>query len=60
MTGRERLDGRQLVDSVRRWAGELGFSQIGVAGIDLTAAEDGLREWLAAGFHGSMGYMARH
>lgn len=60
MTGRERLDGRQLVDSVRRWAGELGFSQIGVAGIDLAAAEDGLREWLSAGFHGSMGYMARH
>jgi epoxyqueuosine reductase len=60
MTGRERLDGRQLVEGVRRWAGELGFSQIGVTGIDLAEAEDGLREWLAAGFHGSMHYMARH
>ena len=42
------------------WARELGFSQIGVAGVDLGDAEDGLRAWLAAGFHGSMGYMAAH
>ena len=40
------------------WAGELGFSQIGVADVDLSAAEPGLLAWLAAGFHGSMGYMA--
>ncbi|WP_295538174.1 tRNA epoxyqueuosine(34) reductase QueG [uncultured Pseudacidovorax sp.] len=45
---------------MRAWAGELGFSQIGVAGIDLSAAEPGLREWLAQGFHGEMGYMAAH
>ncbi len=42
------------------WAHELGFSQIGVAEVDLGAAEDGLRAWLEAGFHGSMGYMAAH
>ncbi len=42
------------------WAQELGFSQIGVADIDLSHAEQGLRDWLAAGFHGEMGYMARH
>jgi epoxyqueuosine reductase len=36
------------------------LSQIGVAGIDLASAEPGLRDWLAAGFHGGMGYMARH
>jgi len=42
------------------WALELGFSQIGVAGVDLGAAEDGLRAWLEAGFAGSMGYMAAH
>ncbi|MBX3635338.1 MAG: tRNA epoxyqueuosine(34) reductase QueG [Rubrivivax sp.] len=39
---------------------ELGFSQIGVAGIDLASAEKGLADWLAAGFHGTMGYMAAH
>ena len=43
------------------WARELGFSQIGVAEVDLGGdAEDGLRAWLEAGFHGSMGYMAGH
>lgn len=42
------------------WALELGFSQIGVADADLGDAELGLRAWLEAGFHGSMGYMAAH
>ncbi|MGY8903516.1 MAG: tRNA epoxyqueuosine(34) reductase QueG [Burkholderiales bacterium] len=41
-------------------AHELGFSQIGVAGVDLSAAEPGLRAWLAQGFHGDMAYMAAH
>ena len=45
---------------MRLWASSLGFSQIGVAGVDLSAAEPGLAAWLAAGFHGSMGYMALH
>jgi epoxyqueuosine reductase len=42
------------------WARELGFASAGVAGIDLSTAEPGLRQWLAAGFHGEMDYMARH
>ncbi|RRD58469.1 tRNA epoxyqueuosine(34) reductase QueG [Comamonadaceae bacterium OH2545_COT-014] len=45
---------------MRAWAKELGFSQIGVAGVDLSSAEPGLMRWLAAGFHGSMDYMAAH
>ncbi|WP_091567824.1 tRNA epoxyqueuosine(34) reductase QueG [Oryzisolibacter propanilivorax] len=50
----------QLVPQVRRWARELGFSQIGVAGVDLSSAEAGLMQWLAQGFHGEMHYMAAH
>ena len=42
------------------WARELGFSQIGVAGIDLSSAEPGLRQWLDNGFHGEMDYFAAH
>jgi epoxyqueuosine reductase len=52
--------GVDLVRRLRGWALELGFSQIGVAEVDLGDAEAGLRAWLAAGFHGSMGYMAAH
>ncbi|WP_374665415.1 tRNA epoxyqueuosine(34) reductase QueG [Ramlibacter sp.] len=54
------MDGPSLLARARAWAAELGFSQIGVAGVDLSAAEQGLADWLAAGFHGSMDYMARH
>ncbi len=42
------------------WGAELGFSQIGVAAVDLSEAEPGLLAWLEAGFHGSMDYMQRH
>ncbi len=45
---------------LREWARALGFSQIGIADIDLAAEEPGLQAWLDAGFHGSMAYMARH
>jgi epoxyqueuosine reductase len=52
--------GTQLVTQIRAWAQALGFSQIGVAGIDLSSAEPGLRAWLDNGFHGEMDYMAAH
>jgi epoxyqueuosine reductase len=54
------FDGNQLVSQIRAWARELGFSQIGVAGVDLSSAEPGLQEWLSHGFHGDMDYMERH
>lgn len=50
----------QFVSRLQAWGQELGFSQIGVAGVDLSDAEIGLRDWLAAGFHGRMDYMAAH
>ena len=48
------------MQALRGWAHGLGFSQIGVADVNLHDAEAGLLAWLAAGFHGEMGYMARH
>jgi epoxyqueuosine reductase len=45
---------------IQTWAQELGFSQIGVAGVDLISAEPGLMAWLQQGFHGDMAYMAHH
>ena len=58
--GGVKFNGHQFILEVQRWAGELGFSQIGVAGVDLSAAEPGLSAWLAAGFHGDMHYMQAH
>ena len=49
-----------LWPQVQAWAAELGFSQIGVADVDLQAAEPGMLAWLAAGFHGDMAYMSAH
>jgi epoxyqueuosine reductase len=54
------IDADALLAQVREWAAALGFSQIGVADIDLAAAEPGLLAWLDAGFHGGMGYMSKH
>jgi epoxyqueuosine reductase len=45
---------------IEAWARELGFSQIGVAGVDLSSAEPGLLAWLDNGFHGEMAYMQAH
>jgi epoxyqueuosine reductase len=46
--------------TIRRWAHELGFEEAGIADTDLAADEAGLLDWLAAGAHGDMDYMARH
>ena len=48
------------IEQLQAWARELGFGSLGVADIDLSDAEPGLRAWLQAGFHGEMDYMARH
>jgi epoxyqueuosine reductase len=49
-----------LARDIRAWGRELGFGAVGIADIDLGAAEAGLDAWLQAGFHGEMDYMARH
>jgi epoxyqueuosine reductase len=49
-----------LASDIKRWGHELGFQLIGITGVDLQQHEAHLLNWLAAGFHGEMGYMARH
>ena len=56
--GAERLE--RVMDDLRASAAALGFSQIGVADVNLSHAEPGLLAWLQHGFHGSMAYMAVH
>ncbi len=57
------LDNAQLAElaaAIKAWGRELGFQQVGIADVDLGEHEARLLEWLAAGFHGEMSYMARH
>ncbi len=51
---------QQLTQQIRLWGQALGFQQLGISGIDLSADETLLNEWLALGRHGDMGYMQRH
>jgi len=37
-----------------------GFADLGISGIELGDDEAHLQDWLAAGMHGDMGYMAQH
>jgi epoxyqueuosine reductase len=55
-----RPDPARLLADIRAWAGELGFQQVGVAGVELAEDEAWLLDWLARGLHGEMDYMARH
>lgn len=54
------IDYSKLKSDLQQWAQEMGFQQIGVAGINLTEDETHLLNWLDAGRHGEMEYMARH
>jgi epoxyqueuosine reductase len=56
---RER-DWQALAQRMGEWGRELGFAAIGVSDADLAAEEVHLMNWLGAGRHGEMDYMARH
>jgi epoxyqueuosine reductase len=49
-----------LARDVLAWGIEFGFGRMGIADTALDAEEARLFEWLAAGRHGAMDYMARH
>ena len=53
-------DQSTIVGQIREWSKELGFSQVGIADIELAEHEGYLQKWLDAGYHGTMEYMARH
>ena len=49
-----------LAQTLKDWGRELGFQQVGIAGVELGEHEAHLERWLAAGHHGEMDYMAAH
>lgn len=53
-------EAQALARSIKSWGAELGLQAVGIADVELSAAEERLLAWLARGFHGEMDYMARH
>lgn len=51
---------RRLADDIKCWGVELGFQQVAITDTDLSSDEAHLLNWLHAGHHGEMDYMARH
>ena len=54
------LDLDALAQSIKDWGRELGFQQVGIAGLQLGEHEAHLQRWLDAGYQGEMDYMAAH
>jgi epoxyqueuosine reductase len=55
----ERMQGRGLTERICRRARDLGFDRVGVAPARPVPHLDAYRAWLARGYHGEMGYVAR-
>ena len=53
-------DHQFLATRIKAWGKELGFSEVRITDVDLSAQEAGLTAWLQAGHHGEMDYMATH
>ena len=54
------IDHAALALRIKALAREAGFQRCGISDIALDEDEAHLRDWLAAGLHGSMDWMARH
>ncbi len=52
------IDYAALAADIKRWARDFGFADIGIADIDLREAAEGLQEYLDAGHHGDMRWLA--
>ncbi|WP_445158174.1 tRNA epoxyqueuosine(34) reductase QueG [Halomonas sp. E14] len=50
----------ELAATLKTWGRELGFQQVGITDVDLAEDERHLQRWLDAGYHGEMGFMAKH
>ena len=50
----------ELVENIKLWTKELGFSDFGISDIDLKQHENSLQKWLKNNYHGSMSYMEKH
>jgi len=49
-----------LPAAIRTWGAELGFQQVAITDTDLSRYQDKVRQWLEAGHHGGMDWLARN
>ncbi|GGI70357.1 tRNA epoxyqueuosine(34) reductase QueG [Shewanella gelidii] len=49
-----------LARLIKQWGNELGFAQIGICDVDLSAEEPKFQAWLDKQYHGEMAYMESH
>lgn len=54
------MDFNTLANHIKEWGQALGFQQIGITEPDLTRHEQYLKDWLEAGYHGTMSYLSNH
>ena len=54
------IQSTNLAQDVRQWSIALGFADLRIADAQLDGAHEQLQQWLDAGFHGEMDYMAAH
>lgn len=54
------LDMQAVKTRIQSWGQELGFQQVAVCDVDLTAYAADYQQWLAKQFHGDMQYMAEN
>ncbi len=54
------MDLHALAKDIRTWALDLGFDEIGITDVDLSASSREYRQWLSQRFHGEMHYMERN
>ncbi|RUR32320.1 tRNA epoxyqueuosine(34) reductase QueG [Vreelandella andesensis] len=50
----------RLASLIKTWGRELGFQQVGITDTQLAVHETYLDAWLENGYHGDMGFMAKH
>lgn len=58
--GTPQTDYAALALRIKTWGKSLGFQAVGISDTQLDTAETRLLQWLAAGHHGAMDYMAKH
>ena len=57
---RNDADYARLARRIKGWGIDCGFQHVGISDVELGEDETHLLNWLAAGRHGEMAYMARH